>query len=133
MKKLFFIFVMALATTAVLTSCSDKKVTRETFIGKWEVQSYQHQYTNSDEWVEELEESDPVQTFIFSEDGTYQDIWFGVTDTYNWSYDEATNRLTFDHAIWTVESYKNKEMVLFTDTWASYYHMNYRAVLKKVK
>ena len=52
MKKVFFILSMAFAAVTVLSSCSDKKVTKETFIGKWELKSFQHQYVNSDEWVE---------------------------------------------------------------------------------
>ena len=133
MKKAFFILAMAFAAVTVLSSCSDKKVTKETFIGKWELKSFQHQYVNSDEWVEELSESDPVQTYIFSADGTYQDIWYGVTETLNWDYDESTGLLTFDHQVWTVESYKNKELVLYSDTWAQTFGQKHRATLKRVK
>ena len=50
---------MAFAAVTAMTSCSDKKVTKETFIGKWELKSFQHQAVNSTEWVEELSESDP--------------------------------------------------------------------------
>lgn len=133
MKKVFFILAMAFAAVTVMTSCSDKKVTKETFIGKWELKSFQHQAANSTEWVEELSESDPVQTYIFSADGTYQDICEGVTETLNWNYDESTGLLTFDHQVWTVESYKNKELVLYSDTWAQTFGQKHRATLKRVK
>lgn len=133
MKKAFFILAMVIAATTALTSCSDKKVTKETFIGKWEQTSFQHRFANSDEWVEELSESDPVQTYIFSSDGTYQDIWYGDTETLNWNYDETTGKLTFDHEIWTVESYKNKELVLFSDTWVQSLGRYHRMTLKRVK
>lgn len=133
MKKVLFILAMAFAAVTVMTSCSDKKVTKETFIGKWELKSFQHQAVNSTEWVEELSGSDPVQTYIFSADGTYQDICEGVTETLNWNYDESTGLLTFDHQVWTVESYKNKELVLYSDTWAQTFGQKHRATLKRVK
>ena len=41
MKKVFFILAIAFAAVTVTTSCSDKKVTKESFIGTWEVTSYQ--------------------------------------------------------------------------------------------
>lgn len=72
---------MAFAAVIVMTSCSDKKVTKETFVGKWELKSFQHQAVNSTEWVEELSKSDPVSIFIFNADGTYQDIWNSVPKT----------------------------------------------------
>ena len=133
MKKVIIILAVALATVTVLTSCSSKKVTKDTFIGKWELKSFQHQYVNSDEWVEELSANDPVTTYIFSADGTYQEIWDGITDTYGWSYDETTNKLTFDHQVWTVESYKNKELNLYSDTWVQSFGQKHHATLKRIK
>ena len=133
MKKVIIILAVSLATVTVLTSCSDKKVTKDTFVGKWECTSFQHQAVNSDEWVEELSTDDPVQTYIFSADGTYQDIWYGVTETLNWDYDESTGLLNFDHQVWTVESYKKKELVLYSDTWAQSFGQKHRMTLKRVK
>jgi hypothetical protein len=133
MKKVIIILAVALATVTVLTSCSDKKVTKDTFVGKWECTSFQHQAVNSDEWVEELSADDPVQTYIFSADGTYQDIWYGVTETLNWDYDESTGLLNFDHQVWTVESYKKKELVLYSDTWAQSFGQKHRMTLMRVK
>ena len=133
MKKVLFVLAMAFAAVTVMTSCSGKKVTKETFIGKWELKSFQHQNVNSTEWVEELSAGDPVQIYIFSADGTYQDIWYGVTETLNWDYDEYTSLLTFNHQVWTVESYKNRELVLYSDTWAPSFGLKHRATLKRAK
>ena len=111
MKKAFFILAMAFAAVTVLSSCSDKEVTRDSFIGKW----------NADYKWEPVNGSAPTNPFE------------GVTITSTWSYDETTGDFFFHHTHWTVEKCTAKQINLYYDKDSQYTGYAERMTLKKIK
>lgn len=132
MKKVFFILAMAFAAVTAMTSCSDKVVTRESFIGTWEVTSYQEKPTSGTEWRDVFEGG---MTLTVKTDGTcliqYSD---GSSENSPWAYDESSNKLLIMFQSWTVQKCSKKEIQLYCDEFADTYLAEVqRATLKRVK
>ena len=132
MKKVFFILAMAFAAVTVMTSCSDKKVTKESFIGTWEVTSIQEKPTSGTEWRDVVNGG---MTLTVKADGTcliqYSD---GSSENSPWAYDESTNKLLILFQYWTVQKCSKKEIQLYCDEFADTYLAEVqRATLKRVK
>lgn len=131
MKKVFFILSMAFAAVTVMTSCSDKEVTRESFIGKW----------NADYKWEPINGSAPTNpfegvtiTFTINADGTYDENWSdGTHEQSTWSYDETTGDFFFHHTHWTVEKCTSKQINLYYDKDSQYTGYSERMTLRKTK
>ena len=122
---------MAFAAVTAMTSCSDKEVTRESFIGTWEVTSYQEKPTSGTEW---RDVSEGGMTLTVKTDGTcliqYSD---GSSENSPWAYDESSNKLLIMFQSWTVQKSK-KEIQLYCDEFADTYLAEVqRATLKRVK
>lgn len=114
-----------------MTSCSDKEVTRESFIGKW----------NADYKWEPVNGAAPTNpfegvtiTFTINADGTYDENWSdGTHEQSAWSYDETTGDFFFHHTHWTVEKCTSKQINLYYDKDSQYTGYSERMTLRKTQ